>query len=459
MGGEPTLHPLFVHICVELTKYNRIWFSTNNSISFDRLKQFILSVNKDNVSINCSLQSIDESGERFNGFVERVKLLTESGFSVNVSFVAVPDRFEKLPLYQDVFGKIGVRFLPQPLDGNVNGKTYPADYSTEEKTILDNTSDQVAMRYVTKKGDYPCPYGKVCGFIHINGENGVVTQCGWGEALGNIYEEQINQRKIWRICPYNKCSCPHIPWSTDIRAFPKHPHSEMSKEEYLVEYAKVADNPFFDGIRLNPGTPEEKKNTIKILELAEQKGKMFTAAYLLQGNLYHDTGEYDAAFRSYKKAIRSDPLHGDNLQEKDTLEKEVVDEQLAVADKIIKKLNNDTRRSNLRSSRLSTIINTYMNITELADEELFLLSELFSEEWYLEIYDDIANAGGDPIKHYLEQGWREGRDPSSLFSTVYYLDNNPDVKAAEINPLVHYLRWGKEEGRLITPSLYRRYFL
>ncbi len=78
-------------------------------------------------------------------------------------------------------------------------------------------------------------------------------------------------------------------------------------------------------------------------------------------------------------------------------------------------------------------------------------SDIFDETWYLAEYPDVAEAGIDPVQHYLRYGASEGRNPSPEFDTTFYLTTNPDIAQAEINPLIHYLRYGKEEGRL--PSL------
>ena len=53
----------------------------------------------------------------------------------------------------------------------------------------------------------------------------------------------------------------------------------------------------------------------------------------------------------------------------------------------------------------------------------------------------------NPLDHYHNSGWREGRDPSAWFDTTLYLINNPDVAAAGIDPLAHYLAAGFAEGR------------
>ena len=69
-------------------------------------------------------------------------------------------------------------------------------------------------------------------------------------------------------------------------------------------------------------------------------------------------------------------------------------------------------------------------------------------EYYLRSNPDVALSGRDPVEHYLEIGWKEGRDPSDYFSTAGYLAANPDVAAAEINPLQHFLTSGLAEGRM-----------
>lgn len=81
--------------------------------------------------------------------------------------------------------------------------------------------------------------------------------------------------------------------------------------------------------------------------------------------------------------------------------------------------------------------------------ELQLVSNsgIFDSEWYLQAYPDVAEARADPLRHYMELGWREGRNPGPDFSTSAYLKANPDVAAANVNPLLHFLEFGYFEGR------------
>lgn len=85
-------------------------------------------------------------------------------------------------------------------------------------------------------------------------------------------------------------------------------------------------------------------------------------------------------------------------------------------------------------------------------------SDLFDSHWYWQQYADVAEAGVDPVAHYLNIGWREGREPGKLFNGNWYLQTNPDIKNARINPLLHYLKHGKSERRRggeISSSLYK----
>lgn len=80
-------------------------------------------------------------------------------------------------------------------------------------------------------------------------------------------------------------------------------------------------------------------------------------------------------------------------------------------------------------------------------EERAVLEGEFDAEFYLLANPDVRRAGIDPLLHYVNNGWRELRDPSPKFSTKYYLDSNPDVSAAGVNPFFHYLLTGRAEGR------------
>jgi hypothetical protein len=80
---------------------------------------------------------------------------------------------------------------------------------------------------------------------------------------------------------------------------------------------------------------------------------------------------------------------------------------------------------------------------------ILLSSGYFDPEWYLGTNLDVAQAGLDPLDHYLELGGGEGRSPSQYFDARLYLSDNLEVAPDKINPLLHYLQHGAAEKRRI----------
>lgn len=77
----------------------------------------------------------------------------------------------------------------------------------------------------------------------------------------------------------------------------------------------------------------------------------------------------------------------------------------------------------------------------------------FNTNWYLNQNPDVRAAGMNPLQHYEDYGWKEGRDPGPNFSIGAYLAANPDLKAAGIDPLQHFLINGRAEGRIASPAV------
>ena len=72
----------------------------------------------------------------------------------------------------------------------------------------------------------------------------------------------------------------------------------------------------------------------------------------------------------------------------------------------------------------------------------------FDTNWYLALNADVKKSGMNPLIHYVQHGWKEHRNPSPVFNTDFYLKSNPDVKESGMNPLVHFLRFGWKESRI-----------
>ncbi len=88
-----------------------------------------------------------------------------------------------------------------------------------------------------------------------------------------------------------------------------------------------------------------------------------------------------------------------------------------------------------------------------------IAAQLFDTDFYLAAYPDVAASGENPLGHYLNRGWREGRQPHALFDGAWYLERYPDVRASGINPLVHYLTTGHAEARSPHPLFDAQWYL
>ncbi|MGU3329539.1 rhamnan synthesis F family protein [Methylobacterium mesophilicum] len=75
-------------------------------------------------------------------------------------------------------------------------------------------------------------------------------------------------------------------------------------------------------------------------------------------------------------------------------------------------------------------------------------SALFDADWYRTTYvPDLPP--NQAARHYLREGAARGMNPGPLFDGAWYLGNNADVAEAGLNPLLHYLISGRAEGRPI----------
>lgn len=79
--------------------------------------------------------------------------------------------------------------------------------------------------------------------------------------------------------------------------------------------------------------------------------------------------------------------------------------------------------------------------------EINAIAGEFDSEFYSIHNSDVVATGVTPIVHFVQHGWREGRNPNSWFDVASYLLLNDDVRQSGRNPFVHYIRFGRKEGR------------
>ena len=107
------------------------------------------------------------------------------------------------------------------------------------------------------------------------------------------------------------------------------------------------------------------------------------------------------------------------------------------------------------------IANKKIEPTVEKKEEVNRNMYVFSSNWYLYKYPDVANSGykDDPYTHYFKYGKSEGRLPIPPIPKEYnegdYLELNPDIAAAVAkgtysSGLHHYISYGFKENRKVS---------
>ncbi len=86
-------------------------------------------------------------------------------------------------------------------------------------------------------------------------------------------------------------------------------------------------------------------------------------------------------------------------------------------------------------------------VPQVVDSMLRVVRTEFDARYYRETNSDVALSGIDPVYHYVNYGWKEGRRPRGDFDPILYLQRNPDVAAAGVEPYYHYLQHGRREAR------------
>jgi hypothetical protein len=93
-----------------------------------------------------------------------------------------------------------------------------------------------------------------------------------------------------------------------------------------------------------------------------------------------------------------------------------------------------------------------MAATAKAEDAYPIVATAFDQAFYRATNPELNLTDFDPIRHYLEYGWREGRDPAPWFSVRRYLQRHPDVAMRGEEPLVDYLLQGARQGRAVFMS-------
>jgi hypothetical protein len=68
---------------------------------------------------------------------------------------------------------------------------------------------------------------------------------------------------------------------------------------------------------------------------------------------------------------------------------------------------------------------------------VLLAGRYIDKRYYLATYPDVAASGQSATTHYLNNGWREGRNPSARFHTLYCASRSLRGGELASNPIRH----------------------
>lgn len=95
--------------------------------------------------------------------------------------------------------------------------------------------------------------------------------------------------------------------------------------------------------------------------------------------------------------------------------------------------------------KLNRFSDSFLADIETSIERL-KLSGVFNEDYYLNENPDVAEAGVDAARHFVEFGVYEGRKPSSGFDVEFYLKSQFDICSKGMNPVEYYLEYGSKNN-------------
>ena len=81
------------------------------------------------------------------------------------------------------------------------------------------------------------------------------------------------------------------------------------------------------------------------------------------------------------------------------------------------------------------------------------IANFVDRSWYLRENPDVAQAGVDPIDHFITHGLTENRNPNRFFDAHHYMTSNPDVLASGRPAFGHFIEHGRFESRSCHPKI------
>lgn len=204
-GGETFLFPDFVDLLSLLTNEGH-WISVDTNLSFD-IGEVLKSVLPERVVMfSCAYHpEAEKKTEEKNLFLKRVTDLADNGFRVTIPYVMHPRRFADYAIAKKEFADLGFHITPQPCRTQYQGKTYPQDYTDDQRRVI--YGDQMRPHLF----ELPSYLGKICkaghSLVRIMPDGKVYRCPGSQDLLGDIAEGRLDLFPEPVACDKQACSC------------------------------------------------------------------------------------------------------------------------------------------------------------------------------------------------------------------------------------------------------------
>lgn len=201
-GGEPTLFPGFMGVIKEISKIHTIGICTNLSID---VGEIIDNLDASRVDLSVSFHP---HFTKLDDLLDKLKLLKQYHWRVIVQCVGWPPLLAGMDNYYSDFQEFNFSVLP--FWGKYNGKTYPQNYTEEEKGIINK---HIAHRENESfKTEPPKVKGRICRagqvYAHIL-PDGQVARCSFGGRLinKNFFDVGFSLLNKPSACTCEYCGC------------------------------------------------------------------------------------------------------------------------------------------------------------------------------------------------------------------------------------------------------------
>ncbi len=87
---------------------------------------------------------------------------------------------------------------------------------------------------------------------------------------------------------------------------------------------------------------------------------------------------------------------------------------------------------------LASLSTTIANEQRL-NADIMLVQPFIDKTAYLTRNPDVAESGMEPVRHFCQYGWREGRNPNINFDVTSYLKKQPALVELGFNPFIHFI--------------------